>query len=52
LTVSPTAGSTNTYGGVIAGGGTLGTIGLLFNGTGLQNLAGSNTWDESLVYVM
>ena len=43
LTLSPTGGST-TFSGTILGGGTIGTIGLVMNGTGTQVLAGSNTY--------
>ena len=39
LTLSPTAGSTASFSGVIAGGGALGTIGLTVNGAGTQILA-------------
>ncbi len=43
LTLSPTGGST-VFSGVIAGGGTLGTIGLVMNGSDTQVLAGNNTF--------
>jgi len=43
LTLSPTSGST-TFSGVIQGGGTLGTIGLVLSGSGTQVLSGSNTY--------
>ncbi len=44
LTLTPTSGST-TFSGVIAGGGTLGTIGLTMNGPGgMIVLAGPNTY--------
>ena len=43
LTLSPTGGST-TFSGLIAGGGTNGTIGLVMSGTGTQVLAGSNSY--------
>ena len=43
LTISPTGGST-TFSGMIQGGGTLGTIGLVISGSGTQVLAGSNSY--------
>ncbi len=43
LTLSPTGGAT-TFSGLIAGGGTLGNLSLVMAGTGLQNLAGVNTY--------
>ncbi len=43
LTLSNTAGS-STFSGVIAGGGTLGSLSLVMAGSGLQVLAGSNTY--------
>jgi len=43
LTLSPTGG-TNTFSGMIAGGGTLGAISLVMSGSGTQVLAGSNTY--------
>ena len=43
LTVANTGGS-STFSGVIAGGGTLGSIGLVISGSGLQVLAGANTY--------
>ena len=43
LTLSPIGGST-VFSGVISGGGTLGTIGLVMNGSGTQVLAGNNTF--------
>ena len=43
LTLSATGGST-TFSGQIAGGGTLGSIGLVMSGSGLQVLSGSNTY--------
>ena len=43
LTLSPTGGST-TFSGMIQGGGTLGAISLVMNGSGTQVLAGSNTY--------
>ena len=43
LTLSPSGGST-TFSGLIAGGGTLGTISLVMNGAGTQDLSGSNTY--------
>ena len=43
LTLSPTGGST-TFSGGIQGGGTLGAISLVMNGSGTQVLAGSNTY--------
>ena len=43
LTLSPTGGST-TFSGMIQGGGTLGTIGLVISGSGTQVLAGSNSY--------
>ena len=43
LTLSPTGGST-TFSGAIQGGGTLGTIGLVINGSGTQVLGGSNSY--------
>ena len=43
LTLSPTGGST-TFSGSIQGGGTLGTISLVMNGSGTQVLCGSNTY--------
>jgi autotransporter-associated beta strand protein len=43
LTLSPSGGTT-TFTGVIAGGGGLGTVNLVMNGTGTQVLAGSNTY--------
>ncbi|MGA2066341.1 MAG: autotransporter-associated beta strand repeat-containing protein, partial [Thermoguttaceae bacterium] len=44
LTLSPTDGATHTFSGLIAGGGSYGTIGLVMNGTGTQVLAGANTF--------
>ena len=41
--MSPTGGST-TFSGLIAGGGTLGSLSLVMSGTGSQNLAGANTY--------
>jgi autotransporter-associated beta strand protein len=43
LTVSPT-GSSTTFSGSIASGGTLGSIELVLNGTGTQVLSGTNTY--------
>ena len=43
LTLSPTGGST-TFSGVIAGSGTLGTVGLTVNGAANTVLAGNNTY--------
>ena len=43
LTLSNTGGS-STFSGVIAGGGTLGSMGLVVAGSGVQVLAGSNTY--------
>ena len=43
LTLSPSGGST-TFSGMIRGGGTLGRISLIKNGSGTQVLAGSNTY--------
>ena len=43
LTLSPTGAST-TFTGSIMGGGTLGTISLVMNGSGTQVLCGSNTY--------
>ncbi len=43
LTLSSTGGST-TFSGLIAGGGSLGSINLIVEGAGLQNLAGTNTY--------
>jgi|GEM_PF-1845201 len=43
LTLSPTGGRT-TFSGSIQGGGSLGQIGLVINGSGTQVLAGSNTY--------
>jgi autotransporter-associated beta strand protein len=46
LTLSPTGGAAS-FGGTISGasGGTLGSIGLVMSGSGLQNLSGLNTYD-------
>ena len=44
LTLSPTGGGSATFSGLIAGGGTLGNLSLVMAGTGLQNLAGANTY--------
>ena len=46
LTLSPT-GTSTTFSGVIAGGGTLGTINLVMSGSGAEVLAGSNTYTGS-----
>ena len=43
LTLSATGG-TSTFSGVIAGGSSLGTINLVMSGSGIQVLAGSNTY--------
>ena len=43
LTLSPSGGS-STFSGMIRGGGTLGTISLVVSGSGVQVLAGSNTY--------
>jgi autotransporter-associated beta strand protein len=43
LTLAPTGGSAS-FSGVIAGGGGLGTLNLVLNGTGTQVLSGSNTY--------
>ena len=43
LTVTPTSGST-AFSGIIRGGGTLGTISLVISGSGMQVLAGNNTY--------
>ncbi len=43
LTLATTGGST-TFSGQIAGGGTLGSVGLVMSGSGLQVLSGSNTY--------
>ena len=43
LTLSATGGTT-TFSGMIEGGGTLGTLGLVLGGNGAQVLAGSNTY--------
>ena len=43
LTLSAAGGAT-TFSGLIAGGGTLGNLGVVMAGTGLQNLAGANTY--------
>ncbi len=44
LTLSPTGGST-TFSGLIQGGGTLGSMSLVVSGSGLQTLAGANTYN-------
>ena len=46
LTLSATGGA-STFSGVIAGGGTLGTLNLVMSGSGTQVLAGSNTYTGS-----
>ncbi len=46
LTLSATGG-TSTFSGVIAGGGSLGTLNLVMSGSGTQVLAGSNTYTGS-----
>ena len=38
------AGGGSTFSGLIAGGGTLGNLGVVMAGNGLQNLAGSNNY--------
>ena len=43
LSLSSTSGST-TFGGMIQGGGSLGTISLVIGGSGMQMLAGSNSY--------
>ena len=43
LTIASTGGSA-TFGGLIAGGGSLGSLGLTWSGAGLLNLAGPNTY--------
>jgi autotransporter-associated beta strand protein len=48
LTISPTGGST-TFSGTIRGGGTLGMISLMMNGSGTQVFAGSNTYTGDTV---
>ena len=48
LTLSPTGGST-TFSGSILGGGTLGAIELVLNGSGTQVLAGTNTYTGGTV---
>ena len=44
LTLSPSDGGTQTFPGVMAGGGGLGTVNLVMNGTGTQILSGANTY--------
>ncbi len=44
LTLSPGDGGTQTFPGVMAGGGGLGTVNLVMNGTGTQILSGANTY--------
>ncbi len=48
LTLSPTGGST-TFSGAILGGGTLGAIELVLNGSGAEVLSGTNTYTGGTV---
>ena len=44
LTLAPAGGGSTTFSGLIAGGGSLGNLGLVMSGSGLQYLAGANTY--------
>ncbi len=50
LTLSPTSGS-NSFSGMIQGGGTLGTISLMMSGSGTQVLCGSNSYTGSTTII-